>query len=140
MRRRFVLIFSAIICQLSVVGAGNDMPIDDPKISIEDQISQLFIIQAFPGGNEKHFTVLENQVKRNLPGGLFLQNGKPEQVATLIDRMNRSSKIPLWVGGNIQISDFPMPNQSVMSQVDDPNLVRETGVLMGERLSKMGID
>ncbi len=143
MRRHLVLIFLTMIWQQAAAGhpynildRGDEIPLE----KADEYVSQLFILKAFPGGNESHFSVLENQVKRHNPGGLIIHNGSPFQAASLIDRLNRASDTPLWVGAGLNISGWEMPGDHILNQVDDISVLHETGVMLGEKFNKIGID
>jgi hypothetical protein len=49
-------------------------------------------------------------------------------------------KLPLLVGGSLENSGFQLPDVAVMNAITNIALLQSTGVLLGSRMRKAGID
>lgn len=72
------------------------------KMSMDEKIGQLFMIPAYPGGDQEQTKAVAQKIKKYHIGGLLFMQGKPAEQVTLTNRFQAASDIPLLIGMDME--------------------------------------
>lgn len=128
-------------------------------MNIEEKIGQMFLIRAFSDYStltSPDLLIVEAQIKRFHVGsvdlgarmaGPNLVKGTPEQSLAIMNDLQRTSKIPLLIGADIErglasrlslVPDFPFP--MAFGATNDPSLVGRFAAETAEEARAVGIE
>jgi beta-glucosidase-like glycosyl hydrolase/CubicO group peptidase (beta-lactamase class C family) len=115
-------------------------------MTIEEKISQLFMISVYSGKGDGYEKKLIKQIKNIQPGGIILMKGEPYAQTELTNRLQTLSKIPLMVaidgewGMAMRIdSVISFPKAMALGAVQDDQLIYDLGYEIAEQCKRMGI-
>lgn len=115
-------------------------------MSLEQRIGQLFMVAAYSNKNGKHIQELENLVNTNYVGGLIFFQGGPQRQASIANRLQKQSKLPLLVGidGEWGLSmrldsTYKFPFNMTLGAVQNLDLIEEQGKAMAKQSKRLGI-
>ena len=157
MRRIFVVI--AVLC----VGFVNGQSIDPlvtsdakaqkkwvnnilEKMTIDEKIGQLLMVQAYSNLDEKHEKVITDMIQKYHAGNLIFMQGTPEKQALLNNKYQELSKIPLMIGFDgewgldMRLKNaFRYPWNMTLGAVTNNDLIEDFGARVGEHCKRLGI-
>ncbi|REE80487.1 beta-glucosidase-like glycosyl hydrolase [Lutibacter oceani] len=116
------------------------------KLSLDEKIGQLFMIQAYSNKDKKHTAYVKKMIKKYHIGGLIFMQGTPEKQAELTNTYQATSKIPLLIGFdgewglNMRLKNsFRYPWNMTLGAVQNNKLIEQFGERLGEHCKRIGI-
>jgi len=124
-------------------------PISDSlieKMTIEEQIGQLFMIAAWSNKGEEHKKQIENLIKEHNIGGLIYFQGGPKRQFALNKNYQGKSKIPLLIGMDAEWglsmrldSTLKYPYQMTLGAIQNDTLIYDMGKSIAYQLKNLGV-
>jgi len=68
------------------------------KMSFDEKVGQLFMVAAYSNKDEGHYKSIDKLINDYNIGGLIFFQGGPIRQATLTNRYQSESKVPLFIG------------------------------------------
>ena len=157
--RHFFTLF-CFIFSLSLFAQESASPLDTPDVelqktwvdstynalSLKEKIGQLYMVQVFSNQDAATKKIILNQITANHIGGVIYSNGGPVRQAQLNNELQAASKIPLLVGMDAEWglsmrldSTYAFPWNMTLGAVKDLDLIRQTGVQIGEHCKRIGV-
>jgi len=116
------------------------------KMSINQKIGQLFMIQAYSNKEKKHTSYVKKMIRKYHIGGLIFMQGTPERQVKLTNLYQSKSNIPLLIGFdgewglNMRLQNsFRYPWNMTLGAVQDNILIKEFGEQLGKHCKRVGI-
>ena len=116
------------------------------SLSTKQKIGQLFMVQAFSEQKNLKKDNLLSLIREQQIGGIIYSKGGPIRQANLDNELQYNSKIPLLVGMdaewglNMRLdSTYAFPWNMTLGAVEDLDLIRQTGVQIGEHCKRIGV-
>ncbi len=116
------------------------------KMTLDQKIGQLFMVASYSNRDEAHAKEIENLINKYEIGGVIFFQGSIEGHATLINRYQRVSKVPLLVGIdaewglNMRLDDTtPFPYNMALGAIKDDRLIEEFGVHVAKHIKRLGM-
>ncbi len=116
------------------------------KMTPDERIGQLFMIAAFSNKDSKHIAEITNMIKLNKIGGLIFMQGGPVRQATLTNKYQKLSKIPLLIGMDAEWglsmrldSCVIFPREMTMGAMQNDSLIYEMGTDMARQCKRLGV-
>ena len=115
-------------------------------LSTKEKIGQLYMIQVFSNQDQKTKAAVLSQITEHHIGGVIYSKGGPVRQANLNNELQAASKIPLLVGMDAEWglsmrldSTYAFPWNMTLGAVKDLELIRQTGVQIGEHCKRIGV-
>jgi len=115
-------------------------------LSKDEKLGQLFMIAAYSNKDEFNYQKLEDLIKTYQVGGLIFFQGGPVRQAQLINRYQKVSKIPLWVGMDLEWglgmrldSTISYPRQMTLGAIEDNMWIYKMGSEIARQCKRMGV-
>jgi len=147
-------VFSALLLYFLIVSQGVAQNTDQKTmwvdsvyktLNLEEKIGQLFMVAAYSGGNEQHYQVIEQLVKKHAIGGLIFMQGHPHSQATLINRYQSNAEVPLLIGMDAEWglgmrldSTISYPKQMTLGAIENDSLIYKMGTEIAKQLKMVG--
>ncbi len=116
------------------------------SLTLEEKIGQLFMVAAYSNKDEKHYTYIENLIKKYHIGGLIFFQGGPVRQAVLTNRYQKAAKVPLliamdaeWGLGMRLDSTISYPRQLMLGAIDDDNMIYRMGEDIAAQCKRLGV-
>ncbi|NND77141.1 MAG: serine hydrolase [Flavobacteriales bacterium] len=116
------------------------------EMDLDQKISQLFMVATWSNKDEEHFNAIEQLIKDEQIGGLIFFQGGPERQATLTDRFQSISKIPLMLGMDAEWglamrldSTLSYPKQMTLGAISNDTLIYKMGLDIAEQMKALGV-
>ncbi|MEO5642730.1 MAG: glycoside hydrolase family 3 N-terminal domain-containing protein [Bacteroidia bacterium] len=116
------------------------------KLTPDERIGQLFMVAAFSNKDAKHVAEITNMIKLNKIGGLIFMQGGPVRQATLTNKYQKLSKVPLLIAMDAEFglamrldSTVLFPRQMTMGALQDDSLIYEMGKDMAMQCKRLGV-
>lgn len=116
------------------------------ELTLKEKIGQLFMVSAFSNRDEKHVQDLESLIAEYKIGGVIFFQGGPVRQATITNRLQEKSKLPLFVamdaewGVGMRLdSTISYPYQMGLGAINDNQLIYQMGVEIGRQLARLGV-
>jgi len=116
------------------------------KMTVEEKIGQLFMVQAYSNLDETHEKVITDMIQKHHVGNLIFMQGTPEKQAVLNNKYQALSKIPLLIGFDgewgldMRLKNaFRYPWNMTLGAVTNNNLIEDFGARVGEHCKRLGI-
>ncbi|MBP9054853.1 MAG: serine hydrolase [Saprospiraceae bacterium] len=118
------------------------------EMTLDQKIGQLFMIRAYSKGNEAEEKIINDYIKKYHIGGLCLFQGKVDEQASLINKYQRLSTIPMFMGIDAEWGlgmRFPketvsFPRQLMLGAIQDNKLIYEMGKEVAKHCKRVGIN
>jgi beta-N-acetylhexosaminidase len=117
------------------------------NLSNDQKIGQLFIVTTYSNKDEAHAQRIERLIADYHIGGLiFIERGNPVSQASLTNRYQAQSKIPLLIGFDAEwglgfrmplVIDLPKP--ITVGAVQDPSLPYQMGEQLAKQCRRVGV-
>jgi Beta-glucosidase-related glycosidases len=126
----------------------NDQWVDSlmKKLTIDQKIGQLFMIQAYSSLKHQKTEVLLKQIEQFQVGGVIFMKGGPVAQAKITNQFQRKSKIPLLIAidgetglGFRLDSTINYPVQMALGAITDDTLIYRMGYEIGQQCRRLGI-
>ena len=115
-------------------------------LSQDERIAQLFMVAAYSNRDEKHENELKDLIENYGIGGLIYFQGGPVRQATMCNRLQSYSKIPMMIGMDAEWglamrldSTIKYPWQMTLGAIENDQLIFKMGRQIGEQLKRMGV-
>ena len=116
------------------------------KMTLDEQIGQLFMVAAYSNKDSIHFNSIDKLITNQKIGGLIFFQGGPGRQARLTNRFQAKSKVPLFIGNDAEWglsmrldSVFRYPFNMTLGAIQDMKLIEKVGVQMGLQCHRLGI-
>ncbi len=156
--KRVLIVFAVL--SIGFVNAQTKNPLETPdakaqkkwvnkilkKMTLEEKIGQLFMVQAYSNLDEKHEKFITDMIEKYHVGNLIFMQGTPEKQAVLNNKYQKLSKIPLLIGFDGEWgldmrlkNTFRYPWNMTLGAVTDNSLIEEFGARVGAHCKRLGI-
>jgi len=116
------------------------------KMTIDDKIGQLFMVQAYSNKDQKHSDFIENLIEEYHIGGLIFMQGTPEKQARLNNKYQSISQIPLLIGFDGEWgldmrlkNTYRFPWNMTLGAIRNNKLIEDFGSQVGKHCKRLGI-
>ena len=116
------------------------------KISLEQKIGQLFMIQAYSNKNGEHTKELLGLINKFQVGGIIFMQGGPLAQAKLCNKLQEASNIPLLISIDAENglgfrldSTISYPVQMALGAITNDSLIYRMGYEIGEQCRLVGV-
>ncbi len=116
------------------------------QLSLDDKISQLFIVALYTNKDDAHIATIRNLVLKEHIGGLIFMQDSAEKEIALTNEFQNQLKIPLLIGMDAEWGLFQristahkFPWALTLGAIQDNQLVYEMASKIAEDCKKMGI-
>ncbi|MFK5959168.1 MAG: glycoside hydrolase family 3 N-terminal domain-containing protein [Lutibacter sp.] len=116
------------------------------RLSIDQKIGQLFMIQAYSNKDKKHTAYVKKMIKKYHIGGLIFMQGTPKKQVSLTNIYQSKSKIPLLIGFDGEWgldmrlkNSFRYPWNMTLGAVQNNKLIEQFGEQLGKHCKRVGI-
>ncbi|MFZ2283859.1 MAG: glycoside hydrolase family 3 N-terminal domain-containing protein, partial [Lutibacter sp.] len=116
------------------------------KMTIDEKIGQLFMVQAYSNLDDKHSIFIDSLIENYHIGGLIFMQGTPEKQAVLTNNYQSASKIPLLIGFDgewgldMRLKDtYRFPWNMTLGAITDNKLLEDFGIQLGKQCKRLGI-
>ncbi|MBA4408555.1 MAG: serine hydrolase [Odoribacter sp.] len=116
------------------------------KMTLDQKIGQLFMIQAYSNNKSQHVEELLRQVKKNEVGGVIFMQGGPIAQAKISIQLQQASNIPLLIAIDAENglgfrldSTLSYPVQMALGAISSDTLIYRMGFEIGEQCRMLGI-
>ena len=116
------------------------------KMTIEQKIGQLFMIQAYSNKKNEHTEELIKLINRYQVGGVIFMQGGPVAQVNICNRFQQASNIPLLIAIDAENglgfrldSTLTYPVQMALGAITNDSLIYRMGFEIGEQCHTMGI-
>ena len=157
MKRVFVVI--AVLCVGFINGQSKDPLVTSDakaqkkwvnnilkKMTIDEKIGQLFMVQAYSNLDEKHEKFITDMIQKYHAGNLIFMQGTPEKQAILNNKYQELAKVPLMIGFDgewgldMRLKNaFRYPWNMTLGAVTNNDLIEDFGARVGEHCKRLGI-
>lgn len=117
------------------------------KLSLEQKIAQLFMIQAYSNKNQIYNEDLLKLVEEKQVGGIIFMQGSPVKQNNLCNLLQEKSRIPLLMAIDAENglgfrldSTLNYPNMLTLGAIIDDTIIYKMGVEIGKQLRMTGIN
>lgn len=115
-------------------------------LSWNERIGQLFMVDAYSNGNNKHRRSLHQLVKSQKVGGLIFMQGGPERQVKLQNDLQSIADVPLLIGMDLEWglsmrldSTLRYPNQLTLGAITNDTLIYEMGADIAHQMKSIGV-
>ena len=112
----------------------------------EDKIGQLFMLPIAANASSNNVDLLLDQINDHHIGGLLITGGGPIAYATLLNKLQQQSKVPLLVGmnaewglGQTMDSTINFPKPLMLGAIRNDTLIYQLGVEIARQMKLLGI-
>ena len=116
------------------------------SMDVDQKIGQFFMVAINPTHGEAHFKHIENLISSNYVGGLIFFQGEPNAYASLNNRFQSITKIPLLIGidGEWGLamrvnSTMAFPKQITLGAIQNNALIYKMGGEIARQCKRLGI-
>ncbi|UYW02226.1 serine hydrolase [Flavobacterium agricola] len=116
------------------------------QLTFEEKLGQLFMVAAYSNKNETHYKQIDELVEKYKIGGVIFFQGGPVRQATLTNRYQAKSKVPMLIGIDAEWglamrldSTYRFPWNMSLGAIQDEKLIEKTGYAMAEQAKRMGV-
>jgi beta-N-acetylhexosaminidase len=116
------------------------------SMTFDERLGQLFMVAAYSNRDEKHYTQIEQLIKKNHIGGLIFFQGGPMRQAQLTNRFQNAARVPLliaidgeWGLGMRLDSTISYPKQITLGAISDNRYIYNMGAEIARQMKLMGI-
>ena len=116
------------------------------KMSIDQKIGQLFMVQAYSNLDEKHEKFINEMITKYHVGNLIFMQGTPQKQAVLNNKYQVLSKVPLMIGFdgewglNMRLQNtYKFPWNMTLGAIQNDSLIKKFGEHLGKHCKRLGI-
>lgn len=115
-------------------------------MTLEEKVGQLFMIATFSNRNETYYKQIENNINTYKLGGLIFFQGEPLTQASLTNRYQTLSRIPLFIGidaewglGMRLDNAIDYPKQITLGAIQDNTYIEKYGEEVARQCRRIGV-
>ncbi|WP_053991152.1 glycoside hydrolase family 3 N-terminal domain-containing protein [Mangrovimonas sp. TPBH4] len=116
------------------------------KMTLEEKLGQLFMVQVFSSQDAKTREKIENLISEHHIGGIIYSKGGPVRQARLNNELQALSKVPMLIGMDAEWglsmrldSTYAFPWNMTLGAIKDNALVQQAGYQVGEHCKRLGV-
>ena len=116
------------------------------KMTLDEKIGQLFMIQAYSNKNEKHAIKIDAIIRKYHIGGIAFFQGGPVRQAVLTNRFQELAKIPLFISMDLEWglgmrldSTINFPKQMVLGAIQNDKYIFQLGAEIARQCNRIGV-
>lgn len=116
------------------------------ELNLHEKMGQLFMIPISAYADEEELSSLNSKIKEFHPGGILLTGGGPVTSATLINRIQNISNVPMLIGieaewglGQTLDSTISFSPPLLLGALKDDDLVYRMGAEIGRQMNTLGL-
>lgn len=117
------------------------------KLSLDQKIGQLFMIQAYSNEKNQNTEDLLKLVDQFQVGGVIFMQGGPVAMANICNKLQQNSNVPLLVAMDAENglgfrldSTLKYPVQMALGAITDDTLIYQMGFEIGKQCRRLGIN
>jgi len=117
------------------------------KMTLDQKIGQLFMVQAYSNKGQKHKVAIERMIRKYEVGGLIFMQGTPKKQATLTNHFQNISKIPMLIaidgewGLDMRLKKtYRFPWNMTLGAIQDNQLIEDFGKQVGKHCKRVGVN
>ena len=117
------------------------------NLTTEEKIAQLLMIPVYPKNNDKYVSSIADSVKKYGLGGIIVFKGTPYRIATVVNKLQKASKIPLLVsidgewGVSMRVdSTVTFPKQMMLGALRNDFLIYKMGEEIARECKLLGVN
>ncbi len=127
---------------------ANDQWVDSlmKKLTIDQKIGQLFMIQAYSNAKNQKVEELIKQINRYHVGGVIFMQGGPTAQAKITNQFQKASEVPLLIAidgetglGFRLDSTINYPVQMALGAITEDTLIYQMGFEIGKQCRRLGV-
>jgi beta-N-acetylhexosaminidase len=136
-----------VLAKETLISEGSEKWVDSiyNKMSFDEKVGQLFMVAAYSGKDEEHFSAVDKLIDENKIGGLIFFKGTPIKQAKLTNRFQSKSKVPLFIGIDAEWglsmrldSTTRYPWNMTLGAIQDRELIEKMGRQLGYQTKRLG--
>lgn len=149
MHKKVWVVFIAVWAVLPVYAqSGKSVWIDSvfSTLSLPDKIGQVLMIPLDGSADQNDLEKTIHIIRKNKIGGVVVSGGGPAKLARTINRLQRESELPVFVGmnaeqgpGAVMDSVIKFPDPIMLGAVGDDSLIWFLGEQIGRQLKALGV-
>ncbi len=119
------------------------MNFDVEKLTLEELAGQVLCPDIYPSDDPAE---VEEMLKKNKPGGLFMVGMTKEQIKMYTDMANKYTKVPVIITSDVENGpeiiikgSGTIPKLMACGAADDPDLMEEAGEIIAELCRENGV-
>lgn len=116
------------------------------SLSVDERLSQLFMIEVRPTFGQQHLAAVEKTIKEHNVGGVIFFKGNPTEQVKLTNRYQLMSKTKMLVGIDgewglaMRLSNtIAFPYQLGLGGIQDETIIYEMGKEIGRQCKRIGV-
>ena len=116
------------------------------SLTLDEKIGQFFMIATYSNRNETYYRYTEQIIEKYHVGGLIFFQGGPNRQATLTNRYQAQSGVPLFIGidgewglGMRLDSVVDFPKQMTLGAIQNNDIIIRMGAEIARQCHRMGI-
>ncbi len=116
------------------------------NMSLQEKVGQLFMVDLFSSDPQSKIDRVENLIKDYYIGGIIFSKGGPVRQATINNRFQETSQVPLLIGMDAEWglamrldSTFAYPWNMTLGAIKDDRIVEQVGQRIGEHCKRLGV-
>lgn len=115
-------------------------------LNLDQRIGQLMMVAAYSNKNEKHYSEIEQLVRKYHIGGLIFFQGGPVRQAVLTNRYQAAARTPLLIGMDLEWglamrldSTIRFPRQMALGAMADDSSLERMGLEIAREMQRLGV-
>jgi beta-N-acetylhexosaminidase len=116
------------------------------SMTIDEKIGQLFMMQAYSNLDQNHEDFITEMITKYHIGNLIFMQGTPEKQATLNNKYQSISKLPLMIGFDGEWgldmrlkNTYKFPWNMTLGAIRNDSLIKAFGAQLGKHCKRLGI-
>lgn len=116
------------------------------SLSTDQRLGQLFMVAAFSNKDERHYALIEDQVRNYNLGGLIFFQGGPVRQAHLTNRYQKAAAVPLFIamdaewGLGMRLDSVQSyPRQIALGAIEDNQQIYRMGAEIARQCLRLGV-
>jgi beta-glucosidase-like glycosyl hydrolase/CubicO group peptidase (beta-lactamase class C family) len=112
----------------------------------DERLGQLFMVAAYSNRDESHYKSIEKLIENQHIGGIIFFQGGAVRQANLYNRYQKLSKVPLWVGMDLEWglgmrldSTISYPRQMGLGAIQDDKWIYKMGLEVARQCKRIGV-
>ena len=112
----------------------------------DQRLGQLFMVASYSNRDEAHNKSIEQLIENQHIGGIIFFQGGPVRQAQLYNRYQKLSKVPLWVGMDLEWglgmrldSTISYPRQMALGAIQDNKWIYKMGTEVARQCKRLGV-
>lgn len=116
------------------------------RMTLKEKVGQLFMVDVFSSKSKKETDKIYKLIEEYSIGGIIYSKGGPQRQASLTNKYQRRSKVPLLIGMDAEWglamrldSTKAFPWNMTLGAIQDNGLIEETGRYIAKHCKRLGV-